>query len=171
MEVRRNEKQVKSLNRTPVYVVLDNIRSALNVGAVFRTCDAALVEKLYLCGITAYPPHNKIPKTAIGATDVVPWEHHKSTVDVIKELKEKGVQIVSVEIAEGSVNYTDFKFEKPTAIVLGHEISGVSEEVMKLSDAIVEVPMLGRAHSLNIATTTGIVLYEVIRQWQIKEDK
>ena len=168
MQLRRNEKQVKKLNRNPIYVVLDNIRSALNVGAIFRTCDATLVNKLYLCGITAYPPHNKIPKTAIGATEVVPWEYRKNTVEVVQELKENGVQIVSIEISEDSQIYTDFKFKKPTAIVLGHEIHGVSPEIIKLSDAVVEIPMLGQAHSLNVATTTGIVLYEVIRQWGIK---
>lgn len=166
MEVRRQPEEVEKLDRTPVYVVLDNIRSALNVGAIFRTCDATLVKKLYLCGITAYPPHNKIPKTAIGATDVVPWEYHKSTKDVIEKLKEEGVQIVSVELTANSKNYTEHKYEQPTAIIFGHEIHGVSEEILKMSDATVEIPMLGRANSLNVATTTGIVLYEILRQWQ-----
>lgn len=167
MITRRTPEEIEELERTPVVVVLDNIRSALNVGAIFRTCDAILAEKLYLCGITAYPPHNKIPKTAIGATDVVPWEYNKSTVEVISKLKSEGYQIVSIEISKDSVNYTDYKFKKPTAIVLGHEIHGVSEDVRKLSDATIELPMLGRAQSLNVATTTGIVLYEIIRQWEI----
>jgi len=165
MQLRRQPEKVKRLNRNPVFVILDNVRSALNVGAVFRSCDATLVEKLYLCGITAYPPHNKIPKTAIGATEVVPWEYVKDTASVIKKLKKEGVTIASMEITPNSVNYSDFEFPKPVAIVLGHEIHGVSEEVQKLSDITLDVPMLGRANSLNVATTTGIVLYEIIRQW------
>lgn len=166
MQLRRQAEEVKNLNRNPVFVILDNVRSALNVGAIFRSCDATLVEKLYLCGITAYPPHNKIPKTAIGATEVVPWEYAKDTVEVVKKLKEKSVTIASVEITPSSVNYTNFEFPKPVAIILGHEIHGVSEEVQELSDITLSIAMLGRANSLNVATTTGIVLYEIIRQWE-----
>ena len=171
MQLKRQAEEVKNLNRNPVFVILDNVRSALNVGAVFRSCDATLVKKLYLCGITAYPPHNKIPKTAIGATEVVPWEYAKDTIEVVKKLKKEGFTIASIEITSTSVNYSDFKFPKPIAIVLGHEIHGVSEEVQKLSDVTLDIPMLGRANSLNIATTTGIVLYEIIRQWRINSEK
>ena len=165
MQLKRQTEEVKNLNRNPVFVILDNVRSALNVGAIFRSCDATLVGKLYLCGITAYPPHNKIPKTAIGATEVVPWEYVKDTVEVVKKLKEQDTTIASVEITKKSINYTDFEFPKPIAIVLGHEIHGVSDEVLKLSEVTLGIPMLGRANSLNVATTTGIVLYEIIRQW------
>jgi len=165
MNTRRTNLVTKELSRQPVYIILDNIRSALNVGAIFRTCDAILAEKLFLCGITAYPPHNKIPKTALGATEVVPWEYRKSTVDVIKELKEEGVTIASIEITDNPTNYYDFEYPKPVAIILGHEIHGVSGEVQKVTDVSLELPMRGRAQSLNVATTAGIVLFEIDRQW------
>lgn len=163
---RRSEEEVRKINRNPIHVVLDNVRSALNVGAIFRTCDAVLAERIYLCGITAYPPHNKIPKTAIGATEVVPWEYAKDTESVIRNLKKKNIPIVSVEITPESKKYFKFNFPKPVAVVFGHEIHGVSENILKLSDAAIEIPMLGRGHSLNISTTAGIILYEILRQWQ-----
>jgi len=163
--IRRTQEELTNIPRTPVVVVLDNIRSALNVGAIFRTCDAILAEKLYLCGITAYPPHNKIPKTSLGATDVVPWEYDKSTVKVVKHLKEQGFNIVCTEITEESIIYTNHYFQKPTAIVVGHEIHGITKEVLDIADTVIELPMLGRAQSLNVATATGIVLYEMLRQW------
>ncbi|MDD3647615.1 MAG: RNA methyltransferase [Candidatus Dojkabacteria bacterium] len=165
-------------SHNPIYVILDNIRSALNVGAIFRTCDAANVEKLMLSGITAYPPHNRIPKTALGAVEYVPWQHYESTIDAIRELNNPEAQksknptmkqyinvaIVSVELTKGAVNYWDYKFTGPTALIFGNEITGVSKEVLKESDAVVKVPMFGQKESLNVATTVGIVTYEATRQ-------
>ncbi len=148
----------------PINVILDNVRSALNVGAIFRTCDATAVEKLYLCGITPYPPHNKIPKTALGSIETVPWERSVETVEVIEKLKKAGNKIISVELTSDAVDYTEFNYEFPIALVFGHEISGVEEDVLKLSDGAIKVPMYGTKESLNVATTVGIVLYEVIRQ-------
>lgn len=150
--------------RHPISVVLDNIRSALNVGAIFRTCDAVNIEKLFLCGITAYPPHNRIPKTALGAVDSVPWKYYEKTLDPIEELRRKKVEIVSVELNEDAVNFWDYNFKAPTAIVFGNEISGISKDIIKASDAVVKVPMFGKKESLNVATTVGIVLYEILRQ-------
>jgi len=171
----------------PVYIILDNIRSALNVGAVFRTCDAANVEKLLLCGITAYPPHNRIPKTALGAVDYVPWEHFDTTQEAIATLRQLStdsetiskqsynnptvgqssnnhVTIVTAESTPSAVSLWDYNFTAPTALIFGNEINGVSKEVLEASDAIVKVPMFGQKESLNVATTVGIVIYEVLRQ-------
>ncbi len=154
------------MKKFPVSIVLDNIRSALNVGAIFRTCDAAAVEKLYLCGITPYPPHNKIPKTALGAVETVEWEYSKNTLETVENLKKAGNKIISVELKSNSVNYTEFKFETPVVLIFGNEIDGVGEEILNMSDAIVQIPMFGTKESLNVATTVGIVTYEVIRQIQ-----
>ena len=181
--------------RNPIYVILDNIRSALNVGSIFRTCDAVNIEKLLLCGITAYPPHNKIPKTALGATKSVPWEHYKSTKKaistirqpVLRSFSEEGYSniqphaksspsfggkadppmaetIVSVELTTSAINHWDYKFEQPTAVVFGNEVSGISKEVLKMSDAVIKIPMFGKKKSLNVATSCGVVLYEMVRQ-------
>lgn len=147
----------------PIYVVLDNIRSALNVGAIFRTCDAANVDKLLLCGITAYPPHNRIPKTALGATESVDWKHYQDSNEAINQCV--NTTVVSVELTDDAINYWDYTFRKPTAVVFGNEITGISEEVLDRSDAVIKVPMFGKKESLNVATTVGIVLYEVLRQY------
>jgi len=145
----------------PYVVVLDNIRSALNVGAIFRTCDGAGASKLYLCGITPYPPHNKIPKTALGAVEYVEWERDDDTIEVIKRLKEDGYTIVAVEQTEGAQIFNQVEYKEKTALVFGHEITGVSKEVLDICDVKVIVPMYGRKESLNVATTVGIVCYEV----------
>lgn len=148
----------------PINVVLENIRSALNVGAIFRTCDATKIDNLYLTGITPFPPHNKIPKTALGAIEYVNWEHNKNTIEVLKDLKEKGNKIVSIELSPEAKNIYEYSFNCPTSIILGHEISGVSEEAREFSDETIYIPMYGKKESLNVATTCGIVLYEIIRQ-------
>jgi len=152
----------------PYVVVLDNIRSALNVGAIFRTCDGAGASKLYLCGITPYPPHNKIPKTALGAIEYVGWVRSNDTIEVIKGLKEDGYTIVAVEQAEGAHVFNQVVYKEKTALVFGHEITGVSKEVLDICDVKVVVPMYGRKESLNVATTVGIVSYEVAIQLESK---
>ncbi|HEX9804970.1 MAG TPA: RNA methyltransferase [Candidatus Dojkabacteria bacterium] len=149
----------------PIYIILDNIRSALNVGAMFRTSDGAGVTKIFLCGITPYPPHNRIPKTALGAIEMVDWEYIKNTNEAIEKVKSLGATIVAVEIADNSIKYTDYNFTKPTALIFGNEINGVSEETLNKSNSSVYIPMYGEKESLNVATSFGILVYEIVRQW------
>lgn len=158
----KNIEEIKNGQRNPVILILDNIRSMYNVGAIFRTADAVRVEKIYLCGITATPPRKEIEKTALKTVDFVPWEHRDNTIDVIKELKNKGVQTIALEQTDSSINYKDFDFQKPVAIILGHEVDGVSDDLLDICDAAVEIPMHGIANSLNVATATGIVLYHLV---------
>ena len=149
----------------PITIILDNIRSALNVGAIFRTADGAGIKQLILSGITPYPPHNKIPKTALGAIEMISWKHSKNTMQTMSELKKDKNQIISVEQTNDSKLYTSINFLKPTTLIFGNEISGVSEDILNKSDATIYIPMHGDKKSLNVATTVGIVVYEVIRQW------
>ncbi len=160
--------EFKSADKTPIVVVLDNIRSLNNVGSVFRTCDAMLIEKLVLCGITACPPSQEIHKTALGAEDSVEWVHYESTLDAVDALRKAGYIVCSVEQAHGSVALQDFKFD-PTqkyAIVMGNEVKGVQQEVVDVSDMCIEIPQYGTKHSFNVSVTTGIVLWEMFRQWK-----
>jgi len=159
------------MKKFPLTTILDNIRSALNVGAMFRTSDAAGINKMYLCGITPFPPHNKIPKTALGAIDTVLWKYEKDTLPVLKHLKNKGHEIISVELTENSINYWEYKYKRPTTLIFGNEITGISKEILDYSDAVVYIPMFGKKESLNVATTFGITVYEVIRQWLKKSSK
>jgi tRNA G18 (ribose-2'-O)-methylase SpoU len=156
--------EVKSKERSPIYAVLDNVRSLYNVGSIFRTSDAILLKKLYLCGITGFPPRKEISKTALGAEEIVPFEYRDEVVEVIKGLKALGVQIVAAELAHGSVKYDEADYEFPVCLVFGHEVEGISDEVMELVDVSVEIPMLGRANSLNVATCYGIIVYEVFKR-------
>ncbi len=156
--------EVKNKKRNPVYVILDNVRSLYNVGAIFRTSDAVLIEKVFLCGITGTPPRKEISKTALGAEEVVPWEYRDDPIELVNELKEKGVQIVAVELAEGSVNYSEAEYNFPICMIFGHEVEGVSDELMELVDLSVHLPMLGRANSLNVATCYGIIAYDVLKK-------
>lgn len=160
--------EVKSFKRTPVSVVLNDIRSLYNVGAMFRTCDATLAEKMFLCGITGYPPRKEIDKVALGAVEVVPWQYLPSAKETLLKLKEKGVKIVALELAEGSVHFKEFDFPFPMALVVGNEVEGISDELMELVDYCVSIPMLGRANSLNVATAFGIVAYEILHQYNEK---
>jgi tRNA G18 (ribose-2'-O)-methylase SpoU len=158
--------QVKKMARTPVHVVLDNIRSIYNVGAMFRTSDAILAEKLYLCGITGHPPRPDLDKVALGATEVVPWEYHESAVETVKMLKKANIKICALELTEKSRHYREAEYPFPMALVLGNEVDGVSDEVMKYADMAIYLPMLGRANSLNVATAYGIVGYEILYQYE-----
>lgn len=159
-------KDVIKKGRTDIYVILDNIRSLHNVGAIFRTCDAVLVKKLYLCGITGVPPSSEISKTALGAEEFVPWEYVDESVDIIRELKADGVKIVAVELAHGSINYTEANYDFPVCFVFGHEVYGISDEVMDIVDMSVDITMLGRANSLNVATCCGIILFDALNKSQ-----
>ena len=151
--------------RNPVIVILEDIRSALNVGAIFRTCDAILAEKLYLLGITPYPPHNKIPKTALGATETVPWIYSKDRCSLIDNIS-KEMPLIAVELTDTATELYNYNFPKKVGIVLGNEISGVSKKTIEKCIAVVKIPMYGQKESLNVATSCGIVLYEIIRQWK-----
>jgi 23S rRNA (guanosine2251-2'-O)-methyltransferase len=157
------------MTKIPTQVILHDIRSALNVGAIFRTCDATGTEKLHLSGITPYPPHNKIPKTALGATERVEWEHTRDIDEILNSLKTNNIKIVSVEITAKSISYFEFDFTVPNALIFGNEISGIDVDIINKSDAIVQVPMFGYKKSLNVATTCGIVLYEAVRQILYKQ--
>lgn len=148
----------------PIHVVLENIRSAFNVGAVFRTSDAAAIEKLWLTGITPYPPHNRIPKTALGATETVSWEYKKDPLETIQQLKANGITPVAAELTKGSIDYTKFEYPTPVALVLGNEITGVSEDALELCETAVEIPMHGTKKSLNVEVSYGIIVYEILRQ-------
>ncbi len=145
----------------PFDILLDDIRSALNVGAIFRTCDGAGVRKLYLGGITAYPPHNRIPKTALRAEELVSWERVENSLALITELKAKGYFVVAVEQTPTSKPFNQLNYPENSILVFGNEITGVNPEIIKLSDAQVEVPMFGQKESLNVATTAGILAYHV----------
>ena len=156
--------QMKS--KIPVVIVLDNIRSALNVGSVFRSSDAYLIEKIYLCGITAKPPHKEITKTAIGATESVNWEYSDSTIAVVQSLKDKGYKVLGVEQTDKSHMLQDYPISKSKryALVFGNEVNGVSDEVLPLLDHAIELPQFGTKHSLNISVCAGIVIWEFWRR-------
>ena len=147
--------------RIPVAVLLDNVRSLHNVGAIFRTADGAGLEKVWLCGITGYPPQGEISKTALGAEESVPWEYAKDVLEVVRVYKERGYQIVLVEQAESSIPYDEFLPEKPLCLVLGHEVDGVKEELVKLADVVIEIPMSGVKNSLNVAVAFGVVAFHL----------
>ncbi|MEO0900185.1 MAG: RNA methyltransferase [Bacteroidota bacterium] len=153
----------KEEEKLPIIVVLDNIRSMHNVGAVLRSSDAFKVEKVYMCGITPSPPHREIRKTAIGAEDSVNWEKIAETPKLLEELKKEGYTILAIEQTDSSIPLSAFKTNPSGkyAVVLGHEVSGVSDEAIALSDLALEIPQFGTKHSLNISVATGIVLYKL----------
>ncbi|MBM3420584.1 MAG: RNA methyltransferase [Bacteroidetes bacterium] len=154
----------RDAGKSPVVIVLDNIRSLMNTGSVFRSADAFRAEALYLCGITGTPPHREINKTALGSTGSVPWKYFESVLEAVTVLKKEGYIIISVEQAEGAISLEEFRFRKGKryAIIFGHEINGVAQEVIDISDACIEIPQFGTKHSLNIAVAAGIVLWEAV---------
>jgi 23S rRNA (guanosine2251-2'-O)-methyltransferase len=155
--------EFKDTKKTPLIVILDNIRSLNNIGSVFRTSDAFLIEKIYLCGITAKPPHKDIHKTALGSTDTVVWEYAKDTLEVVKSLQAEGIKVISIEQAENATMLNDFKPEPKTtyAIVFGNEVKGVQQEVVNTSDVVIEIPQYGTKHSLNISVSCGVVIWDL----------
>ena len=160
---RKSISEFKQAQKTPIIVVLDNVRSLNNIGSVFRTADAFLIQKIYLCGITASPPHKDIQKTALGATETVEWEHFEHVTEVIDQLKQENVAIYAIEQAENSIALNDFfpSKEKTIAVIFGNEVKGVQQEVVSSSDGVIEIPQLGSKHSLNIAVSTGVVLWDL----------
>jgi len=163
---RLSVKAFKKVEKTPFMLVMDNVRSLHNIGSLFRTADAFRLEGIYLCGITATPPHREIHKTALGATESVQWEYREKTTDAISELKEKGYLILSVEQAEGAVllDQVQLSDKQKYALVFGHEIRGVDQDVVDMSDQCIEIPQYGTKHSLNISVAAGIVIWELFRR-------
>ena len=163
---RKSLEEFKESSKTPVIIVLDNVRSLNNVGSVFRTADAFLLEAVYLCGITGTPPNKEIQKTALGATESVNWKHTLTTLEAIAELKEKGYTICAIEQAESAVMLNEFSPHKKQkiALVFGNEVKGVEQEVINKSDYVIEIPQVGTKHSLNIAVSVGIVVWDFFQK-------
>jgi tRNA G18 (ribose-2'-O)-methylase SpoU len=160
---RISREEFKDSRKVPVILVLDNVRSMNNVGSIFRTADAFLLEGIYLCGITSQPPHREIEKTALGATSTVAWKYFKNVSEAIAELKRQQYLIVSVEQTDTNVRLDKFipQPEKKYALLFGHEMNGISEEAIQMSDFALEVPQYGTKHSLNIAVCAGIVVWDI----------
>jgi tRNA G18 (ribose-2'-O)-methylase SpoU len=160
---RKSIDEFKSAVKTPIIIVLDNVRSLNNVGSVFRTADAFLIEAIYLCGITGTPPNKDIQKTALGSTETVAWKHYNNTIDAVNELKQNGYKVLAIEQAESAIMLNDFKpsVNEKLAIVFGNEVKGVQQEVIDASDDVIEIPQAGTKHSLNIAVSVGVVLWDL----------
>jgi 23S rRNA (guanosine2251-2'-O)-methyltransferase len=162
---RKTVEEFKQSQKQPIIVVLENIRSAYNVGSVFRTADAFLLEAIYICGYTAYPPHKEIKKTALGADETVRWKHFKQIGDALSELKEEGYKLYAVEQARNSIPLQQWKTgDEKRAIIFGNEVTGVEQTTIEASDGCIEIPQLGMKHSLNISVAAGIVLWELVRE-------
>lgn len=163
---RKSIEDFKQSKKTPMIIILDDIRSLHNIGSVFRTADAFLVEKIYLCGITATPPNKEIHKTALGATETVVWEHSKDVLEVIQNLQDENVIVLAIEQVESAVFLQDFTIEKDKkyALVFGNEVFGVSQEAVVLCDGCIEIPQLGTKHSLNISVSAGIVVWDLFQK-------
>ena len=159
----------KTSEKTPIIIVLDNIRSLNNIGSVFRTSDAFLIEKIYLCGICATPPNKDIHKTALGATESVAWEYVEDTLTLVEKLKAENIKVLAIEQAENSTKLNTFypKKNEKYAIVMGNEVKGVQQEVVNAADVCLEIPQLGTKHSLNISVTTGVVLWDLFQKMNI----
>jgi tRNA G18 (ribose-2'-O)-methylase SpoU len=170
---RVSEEDFKTQKKAPVIVILDSIRSLNNIGSFFRTADAFNIEKIYLCGITAIPPHREIQKTALGATESVTWEHRENIIDLLHELKAEGITIASIEQAEKTTflqHVPSLEFQK-IALIFGNEVDGVDQEAINLSDHILEIPQFGTKHSLNVSVCAGVVLWEFAKRGLSDEEK
>ncbi len=150
----------------PVSILLDNVRSMYNVGAFFRTADAAAIEKLYLCGITAHPPKGAITKTALGADETVPWEFAREPAPLLDAARARGCELAAIETSVHAVDLFDWTPRFPVCVVFGHEVDGIRPEVSARCDTHVRIPMLGLKHSLNVATAGGVVMYELLRKYR-----
>ena len=163
--------EFKNSSKTPVIVILDNIRSAHNVGSIFRTCDAFLIDKIILCGITAIPPNKEIRKTALGSSESVDWRYYKNTEEVIMKLKKKDYEIIAVEQANKSIKLESFRpeNEKKYAIIFGNEIKGISQKIIDNSDSVIEIPQFGTKHSLNVSVSAGIVIWDIFSKISLNQ--
>ncbi|MRI02397.1 TrmH family RNA methyltransferase [Kriegella sp. EG-1] len=155
--------EFKEVEKSPIVIILDNIRSLNNIGSVFRTSDAFLIEKIYLCGITATPPHKDIRKTALGATDSVAWEYAENTIDVITTLKNSNYHVLAVEQVENATFLNELKIDKSKkyGLIFGNEVKGVQQEVVNISDEVLEIPQFGTKHSLNISVSVGVTVWDI----------
>ena len=165
--VQRQSKKILDA-KIPCSIILNNIRSLYNVGSIFRTADAVGIKKIWICGITGYPPNHQIAKTALGAQDHVSWEYRKDIIDLLKELKEKGHQLVLLEQTKESVLYDEFSPQFPICLIVGNEIEGVSQPVLSYCDCAVEIEMAGLKNSLNVAVAFGIIAYQIRRSLKRK---
>lgn len=157
--------EYEKLPKAPVSVILDNLRSAFNVGSIFRTADAARIDRIMPCGYTAHPPHLKLEKTSLGTEKFVRNEYFKDPVQAVRQAKAQGMRVVALETAENAENYTEYRYPKPLCLVLGNEALGISREVMQEVDDAIQIPVFGFKNSLNVANAFSIVVYEVLRQW------
>ena len=164
--IRKSVSEFKEARKTPLIVILDNVRSLNNIGSIFRTCDAFLIQKIYLCGISATPPHKDINKTALGATETVAWEYAENVIDVVRQLQQVNFKVFAVEQAQNSVMLQNF-LPEPTeacAVIFGNEVKGVQQEVVNACNGVIEIPQLGSKHSLNIAVSAGIVIWDLFKK-------
>ncbi len=163
---RKSIQEYKQSDKTPITIIMDNIRSLNNIGSIFRTGDGFLIEKVILCGISATPPHRDIHKTALGATESVDWEYYENTTDAVSHLKKEGYTIIAVEQAVGSILLQDFVHTRGSsyAVIFGHEVKGISQDIVDMCDYCVEIPQFGTKHSFNVAVSAGIVLWEIYRK-------
>lgn len=163
---RKSIEDFKTATKTPLILILDDIRSLNNIGSVFRTADAFLIEKIYLCGITAIPPNKEIHKTALGATETVDWEYIEDVVSVIKKLKSNQVKVFAIEQVENATLLQDFSINdnEKYAVVFGNEVFGVNQKAIEICDGTIEIPQLGTKHSLNIAVSAGIVIWDLFKK-------
>ncbi len=160
---RKSTEEFKAAEKTPIIVILDNVRSLNNIGSIFRTSDAFLIEKVWLCGITATPPHKDIHKTALGATDTVEWEYAEDALELVNSLQQEDIKVFAVEQAENAEFLNDFTPKKGQkyAVVFGNEVKGVQQKIVTASDGVLEIPQLGSKHSLNISVSAGVVLWDL----------
>jgi 23S rRNA (guanosine2251-2'-O)-methyltransferase len=169
---RKSVEEFKQSDKIPVIAVLENIRSAYNVGSIFRTADAFLLEAIYICGYTAHPPHKEIKKTALGADETVHWKHFKNIGEAIEVLKDEGYAIYAVEQTQNSIQLNGFdRKNKKLAVILGNEVTGVEQTTIEQCDGCIEIPQLGMKHSLNVSVAAGVVLWELVRREIAKEVK
>ena len=172
-EISRNRSSLETLhqvNKLPVYVLLDSIRSAYNVGSIFRTSDGAMIKKLYLCGYTPHPPKKEVLKTALGSTESVPWEYTEDPIEVVMKLKNEGVKICALELTDSSIpHYTVQSNQFPLCLIIGNEITGVSHSLIDLCDFSIEIPQYGIKQSLNVAVAYGISIFELRKTFDLND--
>lgn len=161
--------ELKKMERTPIYGLAENIRSMHNVGSLFRSSDGIRLAKLFLTGYTAQPPRDEIDKTALGSTESVPWQYGLESIPIIRDLKNKGVQIVTLEHTGKSYDYTEIDYSFPVCLVVGNEVEGITQETLNFADYAIEIPMKGLKQSLNVSTAFGVVLYHIFYKYQEKQ--